>query len=174
MKLGTVISYLNKIQKLYKSRGPTHEFHWQEHFSSKMSNFFYVKKCRYRFCFSTYFLILFTFLDYFKVILINMVAIYMLSAKLTTLDLLKIKVLWNKYYIIIFYVHDVTNKILWGDSNYIVDMVKWPKFVNFSISIREVIITAILDRFDQKNIFLTGALRIGTGYNLEILQQCGG
>ena len=54
----------------------------------------------------------------------------MMSAKMTTSDLLKIKVFWNKGYDVIIYVHDVTNKIISRDSNYIVDVVMWPKFDN--------------------------------------------
>ena len=41
-------------------------------------------------------------------------------------------------------VHDVDNKILSRNSNYIVDVVKWPKFGNFNITVREVSITSIL------------------------------
>ena len=53
--------------------------------------------------------------------------------------------------------HDVTNKILSRDSNYIVDVVIWPKFSSFSVSTREVIITSILQGFDQKNhLFFEG------------------
>ena len=55
-----------------------------------------------------------------------MVAVLM-SAKLATLGLLKIKVTWNKGYDVIIFVHDVTNKILSRYSNYIVDVVIWPK-----------------------------------------------
>ena len=47
----------------------------------------------------------------------------MMSAKLATLDLLKIKVFWNIDYDIIIYACDVTNKILLRGSNYIVDVV---------------------------------------------------
>ena len=68
----------------------------------------------------------------------------MMSAKMATPGLLKIKVFWNKGYDVIIYVHDVTNKILSRDSNYIVDVVMWPKFGNCSISMREVIIASIL------------------------------
>ena len=68
----------------------------------------------------------------------------MMLVKLVTLDLLKIKVIWNKSYDVITSVSDVTNKILSCDSNYIVDVVMWPKFGNSSISMREVIITSIL------------------------------
>ena len=73
-----------------------------------------------------------------------MVTILMMSAKMATPGLLKIKVFWNKGYDVIISVHDVTNKILSRDSNYIIDVVMWPKFGNSSISMREVIITSIL------------------------------
>ena len=42
------------------------------------------------------------------------------------------------------FVHNVSNKILSRYSNYIVDVVMWTKFVNSSISMREIIITSIL------------------------------
>ena len=64
----------------------------------------------------------------------------MMSAKMATPGLCRITVFWSKGYDII-PVHDVTNKILSRDSNYIVDVVMWPKFGNFSISMREVILT---------------------------------
>ena len=51
-----------------------------------------------------------------------MVTILMMSAKMATPGLLKIKVFWKKGYDVIIYVYDVTNKILSRDSNYIVDM----------------------------------------------------
>ena len=74
-----------------------------------------------------------------------MVKILIMSAKMTTPALLKIKVFWNKgYYVYDYSVYDVTNKILSHDSNYIMDVVMWPKFGNSSIYIREVIITSIL------------------------------
>ena len=76
--------------------------------------------------------------------LINMLVILMISAKLVTLGLLKLKVFGNKGYDVIISVHDATIKILSRDSNYIVDMVMWPKFGNPNISMREVIITSIL------------------------------
>ena len=73
-----------------------------------------------------------------------MLTILMMSAKMTTLDFLKIKVFRNKVYDVIVSVHDVTNKTLSRESNYTVDVVMWPKFGNSSISMREVIITSIL------------------------------
>ena len=37
---------------------------------------------------------------------------------------LKIKLFWNKSYEVLIHVHDITNKILSRDSNYIVDVAK--------------------------------------------------
>ena len=68
----------------------------------------------------------------------------MMSGKMATPGLLKIKVSWNKGYYVIYSVYDVTNKILSHDSNHIVDVVMWPKFGKSSICITEVIITSIL------------------------------
>ena len=72
-----------------------------------------------------------------------MVTILMISGEMAPLDHLKIDVFWNKDYDVIIYVHDVTNKVLSRDSNYIVDAVMWPKLGNSSISLRKVIITSI-------------------------------
>ena len=55
-------------------------------------------------------------------ILINMATISMMSAKMATLDLLKVKISWNKSYDIIIFVHDVTHKVLSLESNYIIDV----------------------------------------------------
>ena len=57
---------------------------------------------------------------------------------------LKITVFWNKGYDVIISVDNVTNKILSHDSNYIVDVLIWPKFGDCNISIGEVITTSIL------------------------------
>ena len=54
--------------------------------------------------------------------------------------------------------YDFTNKILSPESNYIVNIVMWPKFGNSSISMREAIITSILSKFDQKKISLWGGV----------------
>ena len=67
-----------------------------------------------------------------------------MSGKMATLGYLKIKVFWNKIYDIMTFVHDVINKIWSRDSNYIEDVVMWPKFGNSSVSMKEVIITLIL------------------------------
>ena len=52
-----------------------------------------------------------------------MVTILMMSAKLTTPALLKIRVFLNNGYGVIISVHEVTSKILSRDSNYIIDVV---------------------------------------------------
>ena len=73
-----------------------------------------------------------------------MVTILMMSAKMATLSLLKIKIFWNKGYDVIISVHDVTSKVLSYESNYIVDVVMWPKFGSSSTSMRKVVRTSIL------------------------------
>ena len=52
-----------------------------------------------------------------------MVTIWMMSAKMATPGLFKIKVFGKNGYDVILFVSDVTNKILSRDSNYIVDVV---------------------------------------------------
>ena len=47
----------------------------------------------------------------------------MMSAKMATLGLLEIKIFWNKGYEVLNFVNEVTNKILSGESNYIVDVI---------------------------------------------------
>ena len=47
----------------------------------------------------------------------------MMSAKMANLGLLRIKVFLNESYDVIISVHDVTNKILLRDLNYIVDLI---------------------------------------------------
>ena len=60
----------------------------------------------------------------------------MMSANFVTLGLLKKNVFWNKGYDFIISVYDATNKILSRDSNYVVEVVMWPKFGNSSMSMR--------------------------------------
>ena len=52
-----------------------------------------------------------------------MVAVAVMPAKLATLGPLKVIVFLNKVYDVIISVHDVANKILPRDSNYIEDLV---------------------------------------------------
>ena len=75
-----------------------------------------------------------------------------MSAKLATLGLLKINGFWNIGYDVIISVHDFTSKIISRDSNYVVDGVMWPKFVNSNICRRKVIIK------HWKTTFLRGGL----------------
>ena len=89
-----------------------------------------------------------------------MVTILMMSAKLATPCLLKVKIFRNKGYGVIIPDYDLTNKILSLNLNYTVDVVMWPKFGNSSISLREVIITSILWGFDQRNHFFKGWSRL--------------
>ena len=82
-----------------------------------------------------------------------MVKILIMSAKLATPDFLKLKIQKNKGYDVIIIDYDVTNKTLLCGSNYIWNVVMWPKCGNSSISKREVITTSNFIRFDQKNHF---------------------
>ena len=117
----TVISYLNKVHKIRKSRDKPMSSADISIFSPKIINFWV-----------------------FKGFLVNMAEFLMMSAKLATLGLPPIKVIWNKGYDVKTSVFGVTNKILLLESNSIVDVARWPKFGNFRISMREVIITSIL------------------------------
>ena len=73
-----------------------------------------------------------------------MITTFIMSAKMASPGLNKIKVFWKKVYDLIISVNDVTNKVLSRESKYIVDVVMWPKFGNSSISMREVMITSSL------------------------------
>ena len=64
-----------------------------------------------------------------------MLAVLMMSAKLATLGLLKIRVFWNKSFNAIISAHEINNKNLSCDSNYIVDVFMWPKFGDSRISV---------------------------------------
>ena len=64
-----------------------------------------------------------------------MITHLIMSAKMATPGLLKIKVFRNKGYDV------MTNEILSRDSNYIIDLAMLPKFGNSSISITKFIIT---------------------------------
>ena len=68
---------------------------------------------------------------------------------------------------VMIYVHDVTNQILLLVSNYIADVIVWPKFRNSSIYMREVIINSILWEFDQKSHFFQKCSRLKFS-NLEL------
>ena len=68
-----------------------------------------------------------------------MSTIFMMSAKMVTPGLPKIKLCFKKVHDFIICIYDVSNNFFSGDSDYIVDVVMWPKFGNSSIYIRKVI-----------------------------------
>ena len=105
MKRGTVIIYLKETKNIYKSCDTSLDI-----FSPEISNFCYTKKYRHKLHFNRYFLILLTFFN--MVVLITIVAILMISAKVATPGLLKLKVFWNKCYVAIISVHDVSNNFI--------------------------------------------------------------
>ena len=73
-----------------------------------------------------------------------MVTILMMWAKIATQGILKISLFWNIDYNVITFVYEITDEILSRGSNFIVDVVMWPKFDNSIIRMRKVIITLIL------------------------------
>ena len=80
---------------------------------------------------------------------------------MATKGFLKIKLFWNKGYDVIVSVFDVNNKFLSPDSNYIVDLVMWPKFGNSSIFMRKVIINLNFKKdLTRKTIIFWGVLLI--------------
>ena len=105
-----------------------------------------------------------------------MVTILMMSAKLAK-DLLKIKVFWKKNYDVMIFVHNVTNKVLSRDSNYIVDGVMRLKFDDSNIFRREVIINSFFEgwywlKFNKLGLALGMALkfysRVAKGLKLKV------
>ena len=90
-----------------------------------------------------------------------MVTILIMSAKIPTPGLSKIKVLWKESYDVIISVNDVTNKTLSCDSNHIVYVAMWPKFgstMREFISMGEFIITWRFNGIEQKNRFFWGVV----------------
>ena len=106
----TVIPYLRKTQK--NNNHVTHPLSSADIriFLPEISKFCYIKK--YRLHFHTYFLILLTFLESLKIVLIKIVTILMMLAKMATPSFLKITVFSNKNYEVIISVHDVIKKTI--------------------------------------------------------------
>ena len=103
-----------------------------------------------------------------------MVGILTMSTKLATLGLLKIKVFWNKGYDVIISFSDVRNNILLRELKLYCRCGHVTKIGNSSISMIDVIITSILQEFDQKNNFFEGCswlkfnnLKLALGKALE-------
>ena len=80
------------FQKLYESRDTPLSSADISIFLPEISKFCYIKKYRYRFHLDTYFLTALTFLESIRIVLINMVKILIMSAKMATPGLLKIKI----------------------------------------------------------------------------------
>ena len=91
-------------------------------FSPKNNNFCYVRKYRQKLHVDTFFLILLTFIT--LVVLIDVIAIWIMSAELAIPGLLKIKVFSRNSCVVITFVYDITNKILSRDLKHnVVDIV---------------------------------------------------
>ena len=144
IRLGTVMSYLMKIQKLYESRATPLEFRCQQHFLTGNRQILLNQEILIQIPFRHIFSNSSNFSWVFKDCVNKHGHNFEYVSKMATPGLLKIKVLWKKGYDIIISVHHVTNKTLSRDSNYNVNVVKWPNFGSSSISVREVIITSIL------------------------------
>ena len=88
-------------------------------FSAEISKFCYIKKYRYRLYFDKWFLFILTFLESLQIVIINMVKVLMMSEKMATPALLKIKVFWNKGYYVIFCLwRHKQNFVTWLKSYY--------------------------------------------------------
>ena len=122
----------------------TPDFWWSQHFFTGSQQILLYQEIQIKIAFWYIIFNSFDFSSVFKSFLINFIIILMMSARMATLNLLKLTVFSNKGYDVITPVDEVINKILSRDSIYIVDVFMWPKFGNCSISMREVIITSIL------------------------------
>ena len=130
MKVGTVIPYLKKIQKIFQSRDTSPEFCWHQYFFTINQKILLYQEIQIQIAFWYIISNSFNFSWVFKDFLMNLVIILIMSTKMATPGLLKTTVIWNKSYDVTVPVDDVTNKILSRDSNYIVDVLMWAKFGN--------------------------------------------
>ena len=130
MKVGTVIPYLKKIQKIFQSRDTSPEFCWHQYFFTINQKILLYQEIQIQIAFWYIISNSFNFSWVFKDFLMNLVIILIMSTKMATPGLLKTTVIWKKSYDVTVPVDDVTNKILSRDSNYIVDVLMWAKFGN--------------------------------------------
>ena len=135
MELDTVIPYLKKIRKVYDSHDTPFQLYWDYHFSTKNQQTLLYEEIQMQFVFWYIISNSFNFLSFQR----QRLSILMISA--------------NKGYGVIIFVHEVNNKILSRDSNYITDVVMWPKFSHSSISKRDVIITSFLLGLLDQTVF---------------------
>ena len=152
------MSYLKRTKKyMYESSDKPFEFCWYHHFFiGNQQNLLYQKIQIFTKKISNSFDVFWVFKDFLN----KHGTILMMSAKLATPSLFKRKIFQNKGYDVIIPNYEVDKKILSHDSNYLVDVVMWPKFNNCSIFMREVIITSILTELDQKNHFFWGVVLV--------------
>ena len=85
IKLGTIIPYLKRFQKIYKSRDAPLEICLYQHFLTRNQQLLLYQEIEISIAhFNTQLLIPLTFFEFLKVVLINMVAILMMSPKLAS------------------------------------------------------------------------------------------
>ena len=158
MKLGTIIPYPKKIQKIYESCGICLEFSSHQHFFTRHQQILLYHEMQIEIVFWFIFPIYFNFSSVFIDCSKNMVKILIMSARVATANFPKIKIFWNKGYYIIYPVYDVTNKILSHDTNYIMVVVMWPKFGNSDICIRSYHNLNFIKIWTEKPLFFRGGL----------------
>ena len=146
MKLNTVIPYLNKIQKICIT--------WHTPSFLLTSLFFHRKSANFAISWNTdidcifihnFYLIsyiIWIFKDCFNKYDYNFDDVSQNGHSKSSQNIFILR--WNEIHDFIISVHDVTKKIISSDSNYVVDVIIWPKFGSYSISMREVIINSIL------------------------------
>ena len=84
MKLGTAIHELKKIQKIYESRDTHREFYWHHHFFTWNLQILLCQELQIWAAFSYIISNYLNFYWFFKIVLINMVTILMMSPKVPT------------------------------------------------------------------------------------------
>ena len=129
MKLSTIIPYLKKIQNINESHDTPLEFCWHQHFFTRNQQILLHQEMQMYIAFWYIISNSFNF---------SWVFVILMSAKMATPGLLKIKLFLNEGYDVIISVHDVINKILSRDSSYIVDVLMWRKSGTSSISMTEL------------------------------------
>ena len=101
MKLGTFLPYLKKMQKVYKSRDTDLDFCWHQHFFTGNQQVLLHQDIQMQIALWYIISNSFNFSESLKIVLINTVTISMMSAKMATPDLIKLKVFWSKGYDVI-------------------------------------------------------------------------
>lgn len=113
-------------------------------FMPLINNFCFIRKYRQIFVFDTSVLIPFTFIESLEVVLINIMAVLMISRPLWR------KIFESKGYEVIISFNDFTKKLSSCDSDHTVDVVIWPKLGNSNFFTRELL---FYQNFPEKNDF---------------------